>query len=67
MSLKIPKDFKKRLQKLEDEPSTLIKKAVKQAERNRGVQEIKAEYRKLKYRLAKAFLKGIFKLLRDAF
>jgi hypothetical protein len=40
---------------------------VKQAERNRGVQEIKAEYRKLKYRLAKAFLKGIFKLLRDAF
>ena len=67
MSLKIPKHLKKRLQKLEDEPATLIKKAMKQAEKNRGIQEIKAEYRKLKYRLAKALLKGVFKLLRDAF
>ncbi len=66
MSLKIPKDLKKRLQKLEDESSTFIKKAAKQVERNRGVQEIKAEYRRLKYRLAKALLKGVFKLFREA-
>ena len=67
MSLKIPKDLKKRLQKMENEPSTLIKKAMKQVEKNRGVKEIKAEYRKLKYRLAKALLKGVFKLLKEAF
>ena len=66
MSLNMPKDLKKRLQKLEDKPSTLIKKAMKEAEKNRGVQEIKTEYRKLRYRLAKALLKGVFKLLRDA-
>ncbi len=66
MSLKIPKDLKKRLQKLEDEPSTLVKKAMKQAEKNPAVKQIKSEYRKLKYRLAKAFLKGVFKLLRDS-
>ncbi len=67
MSLKIPKDLRKKLQKLEDEPSNFIRKAMKQAEKNRGVQEIKAEYRKLKYKIAKAFLKGVFKLLRNAF
>ncbi len=67
MSLKIPKDLRKKLQKLEDEPSNFIRKAMKQAKKNRGVQEIKAEYRKLKYKIAKAFLKGVFKLLRNAF
>ncbi len=65
MALKIPKDLKKRLQKLENEQSKIMKKAVKHAERNRGIQEIKAEYRKLKYRLAKALLKGVFKLFRE--
>ncbi len=65
VSVKIPEETKKRLERLGTKPSALMKKAIEETLRQEEIKEIKTQIKKMKTILAKIDIKDVVKSIRE--